>query len=60
MRNELLTITTKRKITEKQDIAIFEALIDILGSKNLLTTGGRPITSKQHKQIWEIAHGRKL
>ncbi len=59
MKSELLTITTTRKITKKQDLKIFEALMDILGD-NLLTTGGLPITSKQHKQIWEIAHGRKL
>ena len=60
MKHELLTITTKRKITQKQDLEIFETLMYILGEENLLTTGGRPITSKQHKQIWEIAHDRKL
>jgi hypothetical protein len=57
---ELITIMTKRKITKKQDLKIFEALIDILGDKNLLTTGGSPITFEQHRKIWEIIHDKKL
>jgi len=58
MKNELITILTKRKITRKQHIAIFEALEDIF-EDSLLTAGSSPITSKQFFKIWDIVNKKK-
>ena len=55
MKREVMTIITKRKITDKQWRLILDNIIDVL-DKNLLTSGVRPITAKQHSKIWGIAN----
>ena len=55
MKRELMTISTKREISDEQWEKIGDNINDVLG-KNLLTFGVKPITAKQHTQIWGIAH----
>ncbi len=59
MKDYVMTITTKTKISEREWGEIYDHIMDIL-DKKLITSGSSNLKRGQHKKIWELVNGRKL